>query len=173
MTIAARAGHHAADAPPQYLRRQERNIGEISYSTGAVRYEVRVRCDGAQKSRMFATLDEARAHRDAVLAGRPQVRRAPQAYRDRPSPRRSDDTVHRTVAILGWTPEQRHEALDWPAQLDPISRLADALIETLGRHLTLDEIGHLYGLTRERIRQIESRALELRVRPAMAREWAP
>ncbi len=70
---------------------------------------------------------------------------------DRPS--NATDTVwerKRAVAAMGF------DDADAPWESSPVARRA---VEELGE-LTLDDIGILWGLTRERVRQIEARVLE-------------
>lgn len=75
-------------------------------------------------------------------------------FQNRP---RKDDTMRRLVDMIGWDAETRRSYLTVPRRLDPLSSVGDAAMAMLGRTLTLDEMGTLYGLTRERIRQIEAK----------------
>ncbi len=70
-----------------------------------------------------------------------------------------DETVYRAVDLLGWDERTRREYMSADIIADPIFDVGMELSSVLGRHLTLAEVGALYGLTRERIRQIEVQAL--------------
>lgn len=76
------------------------------------------------------------------------------------NPRQRCEEVQRVVDMLGWTAEERRGYWDAPVDECPILAIGTELAAVLGRHLTLAEVGLLYGVTRERVRQIEDRALD-------------
>jgi hypothetical protein len=75
-------------------------------------------------------------------------------------PRHQATEVTRAVELLGWSAEERRAM--WSAPIDecPLYEIGMELARLLGRDLTLSEVGVLYGVTRERIRQVEGSALD-------------
>jgi hypothetical protein len=129
-------------------------ISTVRYADGSIRYSVRVAVIGRVRSSWHGEIEVAREARDAYLDERARLAaeaRAPLASIDE---------------LLGLDVDERRERFGRPIDLDPIAYLASVIRRELGRDLTLDECGQLWGVTRERIRQIEIKALDkLRRRP--------